>query len=687
MGSSTFITRVALENYKSIARCDVSLGALTFLVGANGSGKSNFLDALRFVADSLRNALDHAIRERGGIKEVRLRSSGHPTHFGIRLEFSLRTGQRGFYAFRIAALREAGRASGHTLFMEPLETIEQNNALVRLREDEQREVERILAEITDALREHGEEITRTLEMLIQLDVVFAKASFAADYGATVPRFSVDGARRMVVKEARHPLLERVLRQQRKEIVPVSFSLDEGHRCLLISGPNTGGKTVTLKTAGLLALMAQAALPVPASEAEFPVFDDILADIGDTQSIAESLSTFSGHLIHVKEMMQSATPHSLVLLDELGGATDPEEGGALGVAILDRFRQSGAFCLGSTHLLPLKLYGAQTPGVVNASMGFDDATLQPTYQLQVGLPGKSAGIDIATRLQLPADVIAHARQVLPKLEADFQSLLVSLQRQLEEAKERTRQLEAEQQGVTRLREAVERQAIEREDKRRKEWERKSDDLIRQFDQQAQATLQQIFENAEHRKAAEQAQRLVAKAKREFREEASNALVPPEGHPAPTPVPVLAEGMQVRIKDVRDPAVVRRILKNGLLDVEAGYLKMRVSTDDVVEVIGPESAAKTRPRGVTVTTGPRWDVSYREINVIGQHAEEALEQVDKFLDSAALASVNRIRIIHGHGMGILKRAVAEFLEHNPHVARFYGAPQSEGGAGATIVELRE
>lgn len=603
-------------------------------------------------------------------------------------------GQKG----RVTGIIHGSSGSGHTLFMEPLETIEQNNALVRLREDEQREVERILEEITDALREHAEEITHTLEMLIQLDVVFAKASFAADYGATVPRFSIDGARRVVVKEARHPLLERVLRQQRKEVVPVSFTLDEGRRCLLISGPNTGGKTVTLKTAGLLALMAQAALPVPASDAEFPIFDDILADIGDTQSIAESLSSFSGHLIHVKEMMGAATPDSLVLLDELGRATDPEEGGALGVAILDRFRQSGAFCLASTHLLPLKLYGAQTPGVVNASMGFDDATLQPTYQLQVGLPGKSAGIDIATRLQLPADVIRHAREVLPKLEADFQSLLVALQKQLEEAKERTRQLELAQLDVTRLREGVERQAIEREDKRRRDWERKSEDLIRQFDQQAQATLQQIFENAEHRKAADQAQRLVAKAKREFREEASNALAPPEGHPAPTPVPVLAEGMQVRIKDVRDPAVVRRILKNGLLDVEAGYLKMRVSTDDVVEVIGPESGANARggtgfslsnagSRGVTVTTGPRWDVSYREINVIGQHAEEALEQVDKFLDSAALASVNRIRIIHGHGMGVLKRAVAEFLEHNPHVARFYGAPQSEGGAGATIVELRE
>jgi len=321
------------------------------------------------------------------------------------------------------------------------------------------------------------------------------------------------------------------------------------------------------------------------------------------------------------------------------------------------------------------------------MGFDEATLEPTYRLQVGLPGKSAGIAIATRLELPQDVIAHAREVLPKLEADFQSLLVELQRQLEEATERTRQVEEARQEAERRRLELERQALEREEKRKREWERKSDELIRHFDQRAQATLQQILENVEHRKAAEQAQRLVAKAKREFREEAAEVLAPPEGHPAPAPQPTISEGMQVRIRDVRDAAVVRRVLKNGLLDVEAGYLKMRIPVDDVVEVMGPESGAKARPRGVTVTTGPRWDVSYREINVIGQHAEEAIEQVDKFLDSAALASVNRIRIIHGHGMGILKRAVAEFLQHNPHVARFYGAPQSEGGAGATIVELRE
>ena len=212
-----------------------------------------------------------------------------------------------------------------------------------------------------------------------------KALFAGEYNAVVPRFST-GARRLVFQEARHPLLESILRKHRKPIIPISFELDEQRRCLLISGPNTGGKTVTMKTTGLLALMAHAAIPVPCAEAEFPLLDDVLADIGDAAiHRRKSVSSFSGHLLHVKAMLERVTPNSLVLLDELGRATDPEEGGALGVAILDEFRKSGAFCLASTHLLPLKLYGAHTPGVLNASMGFDEATLQPTYILSSACP--------------------------------------------------------------------------------------------------------------------------------------------------------------------------------------------------------------------------------------------------------------------------------------------------------------
>ncbi len=589
-------------------------------------------------------------------------------------------GQKG----RVDGVIHGSSGTGRTLYVEPLETIALNNQLVRLREDELREIERILAEITGSLREHRDEIAATAEALAAFDCIFAKASFARAFDAVIPRFSQTD-RHFVLRDARHPLLESVLRKQRKPIVPISFELNETERCLLISGPNTGGKTVTLKTAGLLALMAHAAIPVPCAEAEFPLLDDVLADIGDTQSIAESLSSFSGHLIHVKQMLSEVTANSLVLLDELGRATDPDEGGALGVAMLDEFRKSGAFCLASTHLLPLKLYGTRTPGVLNASMGFDDATLQPTYQLRLGVPGKSAGLDIATRLELPPEVLAHARSVLPRMQADFESLLSELHSQVEENARRSKELEAATAELKRRQAALEAETAKREQQRQREWERKSEAIVADFEARAQVMMQEVAQSSESRKAAEQAQRLVAKTRREFREEAAQAL--PKETSAPQALKI-EEGARVRLKDIREVATVRRILKNGLLEVEAGFLKMQVPREDVVEVVPANFTERTRlPANVRVETGPRWDTSYREINVIGQRAEEAVEQVDKFLDSAAMASVNRVRIIHGHGMGVLKKAISEFVKTNPHVSRSYPATPAEGGTGATVVELRE
>ncbi len=237
-------------------------------------------------------------------------------------------------------------------------------------------------------------------------------------------------RRLILREARHPLLEDILRKQQKSVVPITFDLDHEQRTLLISGPNTGGKTVTLKTAGLLALMAHAGLPVPAAEAEFPLFDEVLADIGDHQSIQESLSTFSAHIVSIRSMLERATPDSLVLIDELGRATDPEEGGALGVAVLDAFRVRGAFTVASTHLLALKLYGASTAGVRNGSMGFDDATLEPTYVLRLGAPGKSAGLDIASRLGLDPALIQDARARMTTTERDIAHFLNEMHQRLD-----------------------------------------------------------------------------------------------------------------------------------------------------------------------------------------------------------------------------------------------------------------
>ncbi|MGH9660517.1 MAG: endonuclease MutS2, partial [Bryobacteraceae bacterium] len=293
---------------------------------------------------------------------------------------------------RIQGVIHGASSTGHTLFVEPLETIELNNDLVRLAEEELREVHRILREMTERLREYGGAIAVAADTLGALDLVFGKARFAVEFDCVVPRFSPDGAPRLDLREARHPLLEDVLRRQRKRVVGCTITLEGGGRTLLISGPNTGGKTVALKTAGLVSLMAQAAIPVPCASAELPVFEQVLADIGDNQSIQASLSTFSAHVSRLREMALDATSGSLVLLDEIGAATDPEEGGALGVAVVDQFRAAGAFTLASTHLLPLKVYGATTPGVVNASMGFDEETLQPSYEMRTGLPGKSAGLD-------------------------------------------------------------------------------------------------------------------------------------------------------------------------------------------------------------------------------------------------------------------------------------------------------
>jgi DNA mismatch repair protein MutS2 len=588
---------------------------------------------------------------------------------------------------RVDGVIHAASASGHTLFVEPMETIDLNNELVRLKEEEAAEVTRILRDLTDRLREHAGEIGYAFEVMGQLEFLFAKAHFAIDFDCTVPKFSPDLDRRLYLKEARHPLLEDVFRKQRKRVVPITLTLDERCRTLLISGPNTGGKTVSMKTVGLLALMAHAGFPVPAAEGVFPIFQQVLADIGDQQSIQESLSTFSAHIHTIRRMLEVVTMDALILLDELGRATDPEEGGALGVAILDTFRSAGAFTLASTHLLAIKIYGANTEGVLNASMGFDEQTLEPTYILRTGAPGKSAGLDIATRLGLEAQLIHRARSVMSTSERDIQRFLGELHERLERVSQLEEELRTERSKLEQREQALERDSARKLQARIRELEQRTEELAQQFETQARQTIEEITRNVEQRKAAENALRKVAKTRREFLEksEAVASESRPAGAPAPKKIPI-AEGVRVRLKGIRQPARVRRRIGIDMIEVEAGFLKMQVSIDDVEEVLPPDASDQRLPKGVSYEQGPRWDVSYREINIIGKRAEEAAEEVDKFLDSAALAEVDRVRIVHGHGMGVLKRTISELLAHNPHVEKFYPATASEGGSGATIVELK-
>ncbi len=576
-------------------------------------------------------------------------------------------------------------SSGHTLFVEPLETIDLNNELVRLREEEQRETLRILRELTELLRVNGPQIQALVETIGRLDLLFAKAAFASDFDCVIPRFSAVKDRRVVLKDARHPLLEDVLRRQKKPIRPISLALDEKQRTLLISGPNTGGKTVSMKTVGLLALMAQAGLPVPAAEAEFPLFEQVLADMGDQQSIQESLSSFSAHIARVREMLETVTPQSLVLLDELGRATDPEEGGALGTAILESFRAHGAFTFASTHLLALKIYGATTEGVLNASMGFNEQTLEPTYVLQLGAPGKSAGLEIASRLGLSEDLIARARQRMSTGERDIAVFLNELHQRLRRTAVEEQDLREQRQALEAREQKLSAEFERREAAKFKELDERLRSALAEFEAQSHELIQNVLAGAEQRKAAEQAERRVAKAKREF-EEKARAAVFGEAPVQEQRVTLIAEGDRVRLKGVREPARVRRKLSGGLLEVEAGLMRMKVTTDDVEEVL-PSASDNTRlPKNVSYEAGPRWDVSYREVNVIGKRAEEAREEVDKFLDSAAMASVDRVRIVHGHGMGILRRVIGELLATNPHVEKYYPATPAEGGTGATVVELK-
>lgn len=586
--------------------------------------------------------------------------------------------------WRIEGVVHAASGSGHTLFIEPLETIELNNELVRLVEEEAREVHRILLELSARLREHLEAIARTAQILGELEWLFARAAFARDFGATPPRFSLPGARRLYLRDARHPLLEDVLRRQRRSVIPFSLELDGGARVLLVSGPNSGGKTVTLKTVGLLALMAQAAIPVTCAEAELPFFDQVLADFGDAQSIQESLSTFSAHMARIRVIVEEATPDSLVLLDELGRATDPDEGGALGIAILEHLRRAGAFTLASTHLAALKVYGATTPGVVNASMGFDEATLAPTYQLRIGVPGKSAGLDIAARLGLPATLLARAREALGTREQDIARFIHELHERMDELERQQRALREERERVAARERSLAAEWQRREAAKLAELERQVREALERFEQQAA----QLFEELRQAGASEKkARQRVARLEGDLREQIQ--AIPgmsPERAAAGGPL-VLREGVRVRLRDVREPARVRKLIGDDRLEVEAGLLRMQVSRDEVLEVLPEAASTARRSEGFRLQAAARTSESLREINVIGQHAEEAVAAVDKFLDSAALASVERVRIVHGHGMGVLRRAIADLLSGHPHVARFYPAPPHEGGAGATIVELKE
>ncbi|HUY12827.1 MAG TPA: Smr/MutS family protein [Terriglobia bacterium] len=626
---------------------------------------------------------------------------------------------------RVEGIVHGSSSSGASVFVEPLETVPLNNELVELRDQEFAEVQRILAEFSARLRDKHDELTAAVDILARLDLVFAKAEFARRYDCCIPQFTED--REFHARDLRHPLLIKVLGARGQSPVPFSLELVPPHTMLVISGPNTGGKTATLKSIGIAALMAQSGMPVAAKEARLPWFDHVLADIGDRQSMEQDLSTFSSHLENIRAIVSEASARDLVLLDELGGSTDPTEGEVLAVALLERFLRVGPITVVTTHFSGLKTFAAGSGEALNAAMDFDEATFRPTYRLSVGLPGKSSGLDIAQRLGLDAEIVDRARAMLDPASRQASSLLDFLhtkkhemERQLEQAHQH--ELDLEKRAVE-----LERQYENERRKRLKDLDQRLEETLRRQEKRWQEAIEEIrrqalAEGKQPGKAGLRAQRQGSELAREGRE-AWNAQVletlggQSEGQPSAEPIAPVEIGDQVRVAGFPTPGVVIALPDEAHAEVEVGRIRMKVEKERLqIMVRGGKTApvfsrvagrqasaalanpgksfhpASARPSGAHSPALPAGEsdplllAPGSEINVIGATAEEAMDLVDKFLDDAYLDGRLRLRVIHGHGKGILRKNLHEMFESHPHVEKFYAAAPRDGGTGATIVELK-
>lgn len=556
-------------------------------------------------------------------------------------------------------------ASGQTLFIEPLEILDLGNRVREIGLAEQREVERILTELSGRVARAADDLTAVLNALAAIDLILAKALLAEALEAARPQLVADGVVDLV--DARHPLLPA------ETVVPISIRIGGDYRALVITGPNTGGKTVSLKTTGLLALMAACGLQLPASErSRVPVFRRVFADIGDEQSIAQSLSTFSSHMRNVVAALREARAGDLVLLDEIGAGTDPDEGAALAMAILSALLRRDALVAATTHYPELKAFALGTAGVRNANVEFDAETLQPTYRLRIGLPGASQAFAIAARLGLDAAVRGEAEQHLSELHRSLETTL----------------REAERQRLV-LAEAQERLAAELE--RAQEERRAAEVERRRTLAEARAELERAGQQAEElvlqaRRALRAAESAFAQASRKsLVEEARDALAAAEATaesaaPPPLAAGEIAPGEEVLVGAATEPGRLVRIDERGMAEVEAGSARLRVPVSD----LRPAPKRERAPLAPRATLPASRDVPL-QLDLRGARAEEALEVLDRYLNDAALAGYGRVRIVHGKGTGALRSAVRRHLAGHPLARAVRSAPASEGGEGATVVEL--
>jgi DNA mismatch repair protein MutS2 len=570
--------------------------------------------------------------------------------------------------------------SGATVFVEPLVIVEMNNRLRELQLQERQEIERILSELSELVGQDAPYVTLAVELLAELDLQLAKARYAGLVNASLPAMNTEG--RLVLRQARHPLLT-------GRVVPIDFHLGDGLLMVVITGPNTGGKTVALKTVGLLALLAQSGIHIPAADGcELPVFSDVFADIGDEQSIEQSLSTFSSHLTRIIEILAEARAGALVLLDELGAGTDPSEGSALARAILAHLLEQRIATVATTHYSELKAFAHQRPDVANASVEFDVETLSPTYRLSIGLPGRSNALAIAARLGLPPAIIARARDELGSAGVEMESLLEDLQTDRRAAADERYRLSMERAEAEHLRGELERRRDELEEERLR--------VLNGARAQARSELESVqAEIARLRKAAAKPQHTeeqldALRQRLRTLDERTEPVAPrrprrddaPAGEDTVVAGPV-AVGDTVRVRSMSQRGeVVALVEARGEAEVQMGALKMRVPLADLERLSNRQASAPEPP---ALSLPPLADRAPPEmqLDVRGWRVEAMLTELDQYLQDAYLSGLPSVRILHGKGTGALRQAVREQLAREPFVSDYASAPAPEGGDGITVV----
>ena len=572
-------------------------------------------------------------------------------------------------------------AKGSTFYIEPLAVVELNNEMRELKIEEQKEIERILRMLTGEVANVAPSIAVNIEVLTQVDFLFAKGKLALEFKAVEPEINQE--KRFRIKNGRHPMLPK------EAVVPTNIWLGEHFTSLLITGPNTGGKTVTLKTVGLLTLMAQAGLHIPAAYGtEIAIFDEVYADIGDEQSIEQSLSTFSSHMTNIVKILKEVTPNALVLFDELGAGTDPTEGAALAMAILDQLKMRGIRTMATTHYSELKEYAIINEGIENACVEFDVETLSPTYKLLIGIPGKSNAFEISQKLGLDDSIIQHAKAYIHKDDIRFEDILANIEKSQKQA-------EFERDEAIRLKLEVEKlkgTLKEKEDK----WLKQKDELMKKAKDEARELLKQAKDEADeiikelrnikstrdqnrNKDVEEMRRRLLEGIDRTsdsaIKSDAINEFAPE----------TLLLGDSVRVLSINQEGTVVSLPNDkGDLTVQVGLMKMNVNLKQLVVISKQKKDEKVfhkirefSAKSATITS---------EIDVRGNNIEEAIGIIDKYLDDASISSLSQVRIIHGKGTGALRKGLHEHFKGHPHVKKFEDAAYNEGGSGATVIVLK-